>query len=73
MSTESKQTLMTTVAQQRVSTAIEADQSSRQSHMSGVLTDSCASKLDHGVPSIGYGIEAGGFVLTSTVECVHRP
>ena len=50
---------MSAVAREPVSNAIEADQSSRQSHMSGVLTTSCATKLDHGVPTIGYGIESG--------------
>ena len=28
-----------------------------QPFMSGVLTTSCGSGLDHGVPTVGYGIE----------------
>ena len=54
VSSESKQTLMTTVAQQCVSTAIEADRSSRRSHMSGVVTTSCASKFNHGAKTLSF-------------------
>merc|ERR1719414_2053973 len=49
VSTDSEQALMSAVAQQPVSIAIEADQSSFQSYSSGVLTASCGTKLDHGV------------------------
>ena len=30
-----------------------------QLHSSGVLTASCGAKLDHGVPAVAYGIDAG--------------
>jgi len=47
--------LMDAVAQQPVSIAIQADQSSFQSYKSGVLTKGCGQQLDHGVLAVGYG------------------
>jgi len=47
--------LMNAVAQQPVSIAIQADQSSFQSYKSGVLTKGCGQQLDHGVLAVGYG------------------
>jgi len=51
--------LMTAIAQQPVSIAVEADQASFQSYVSGVMTAACGSNLDHGVLAVGYGTDAG--------------
>jgi len=51
--------LATAVAQQPVSVAIEADQSSFQFYNGGVLTAACGTSLDHGVLAVGYGTSAG--------------
>jgi C1A family cysteine protease len=51
--------LMTAIAQQPVSIAIEADQKDFQLYQSGVLTSECGTTLDHGVLVIGYGTEHG--------------
>jgi len=55
VSTDDKMALMSAVAQQPVSIAIEADKMVFQSYQSGVLTGMCGSKLDHGVLVVGYG------------------
>ena len=53
VSTNNEQTLMSTVARQPMSTAIEADQYSFQLYSSGVFTAPCDTRLDHGVwPSV---------------------
>lgn len=53
------QALMTAIAQQPVSIAIEADQRDFQLYTSGVFTGKCGTTLDHGVLVIGYGSENG--------------
>merc|ERR1712139_92218 len=47
------------VAQQPVSIAIEADKRIFQMYHSGVLTETCGTKLDHGVLAVGYGTLKG--------------
>jgi len=58
--TDSKEALMSAVAQQPVSIAIEADKSVFQLYTSGVLSGMCGSQLDHGVLVVGYGTDAKG-------------
>lgn len=52
------QALMTAVAQQPVSVAVEADGFDWQFYMGGVVTDSCGTNLDHGVLVVGYGTDS---------------
>jgi C1A family cysteine protease len=57
---DSDQALMSAVAQQPVSVAVEADQSSFQFYSGGVLTSNdCGTNLDHGVLVVGYGSDQG--------------
>ena len=52
--------LMTAIAQQPVSVAIQANQPAFQLYKSGVLTGTCGSNLDHGVLAVGYGTWTDG-------------
>jgi len=56
---DSDSALAAAVAQQPVSVAIEADQSSFQFYSGGVLTAACGTALDHGVLAVGYGTASG--------------
>uniref|UniRef100_A0A7S4LPA9 Uncharacterized protein n=1 Tax=Oxyrrhis marina TaxID=2969 RepID=A0A7S4LPA9_OXYMA len=59
VSSDSEQDMMSAVAQQPVSIAIEADRSVFQLYSGGVLTGACGSSLDHGVLAVGYGTLSG--------------
>ena len=59
VSANSEQAMMSAVAQQPVSTAIEADQYSFQLYFSGVFNASRGTRLDLGVLAVCHGSEAG--------------
>ncbi len=50
--------MMSALAQQPVSIAIQADQKDFQLYQSGVFTGDCGTQLDHGVLAVGYGTES---------------
>jgi C1A family cysteine protease len=51
--------MMSAVAQQPLSIAIEADQNIFQHYTGGVITGSCGTNTDHGVLLVGYGTDGG--------------
>jgi C1A family cysteine protease len=57
--TNSETALMTAIATQPVSVAVEADQDSFQFYSTGVMTKACGTNLDHGVLAVGYGTMGG--------------
>ena len=57
--TNSDNAMMTALAQQPVSVAIEADQKDFQLYSTGVFTAVCGTNLDHGVGIVGYGTMSG--------------
>jgi C1A family cysteine protease len=58
--TNSDSALMSALAQQPVSVAIQANQPAFQFYKTGVLTDTCGANLDHGVLAVGYGTYTDG-------------
>jgi C1A family cysteine protease len=58
--TESDTALMTALASNPVSVAIQANQPAFQLYSSGVLTGTCGANLDHGVLAVGYGTYTDG-------------
>ncbi len=53
----SDEAMMTAIAQQPVSIAIEADQRAFQLYSSGIFTATCGTNIDHGVGLVGYTSE----------------
>merc|ERR1712196_523285 len=53
----SVEALMTALAQQPVSVAVEADSIFFQLYSGGVMQFWCGTKLDHGVLAVGYGTD----------------
>jgi len=51
----SEDAMMSALAKQPISIAIEADQREFQLYKSGIYTGPCGTKLDHGVLLVGYG------------------
>jgi len=51
--------MMSALAKQPVSIAIEADQTAFQLYKTGVFTAACGTSLDHGVLAVGYGTLSG--------------
>lgn len=60
MTPDSDSALMSAIAQQPVSVAIQANQMAFQTYSSGVLTGNCGTRLDHGVLAVGYGVWTDG-------------
>ena len=51
----SETALLSAIASQPVSVAVEADQNAFQFYSSGVMNKACGTNLDHGVLAVGYG------------------
>lgn len=58
--TNSDSALMSALAQQPVSVAIQANQPAFQFYSGGVMTGTCGANLDHGVLAVGYGTYTDG-------------
>merc|ERR1712232_27595 len=56
---DNEQALMEALLNNPVSVAIEADRSAFQLYLSGVLSATCGSRLNHGVLAVGFGTDGG--------------
>ncbi|CAN6570312.1 unnamed protein product [Malus baccata var. baccata] len=65
----SEKALLTAVAHQPVSVAIDASGSDFQFYSSGVFTGTCGTSLDHGVTAVGYGVSEDGTNGVFTGTC----
>lgn len=59
VTSDNKEMMMSAVAKQPVSIAIEADSSIFQMYSGGILSGWCGTSLDHGVLLVGYGTDGG--------------
>lgn len=59
VASDNENSMMSAVAQQPVSIALDGAGALFQQYSSGVLTGNCGSQLDHGVLAVGYGTLSG--------------
>merc|ERR1712013_535823 len=62
----SSSALMSTINQQPISVAVEADQSAFQRHGGVIVTSGCGTNLDHGVLAAGYDSSQGYYLVKNS-------